>query len=96
MNNLEADILDLISEDDYGSWELWWRVTELYKAGNDASLTEPFVAAMENMISRGVLKAKRRNSSGQLRPVDFSAKELRREIKQAKTPIPDQFYWFGT
>ena len=95
MNTLETDILELTSEDDYGSWELWWRVTQLHKGEDSGSLTGSFVATIENMISRGILKAKRRKPSGQLQPVKFSAAELRQQIEQAKTPIPDQFYWFG-
>ena len=95
MNTLETDIVELISEDDFGSWELWWRVTQLHKGEDGSPFTESFVATIENMISRGMLKAKRRTPSGQLQPVTFSAAELRREIEQGKTPHPDRFYWFG-
>jgi hypothetical protein len=95
MNNLEKDILELTSEDDYGSWELWWRVSQLHKDENESQFIGSFVEALENMISRGTLKAKRKTPSGKLRSVEFSAAELRREIEKAKTPNPNQFYWFG-
>ncbi len=95
MSALETNILELISEDDYGSWELWWRMTQLHKGENSGSLTGAFVATIENLISRGIIKAKRRTPSGQLQPAKFSAAELRREIEQSKTPYPDQFYSLG-
>ncbi len=95
MNSLEKDILELTGEDDYGSWELWWRVTQLRREETSGQLIGSFIATIENMISRGILKAKRRTPSGQLESVKFSAAELRREIERVKTPIPDQFYWFG-
>src|SRR5579872_1400684 len=71
MNTLEADILELTGEDDYGSWELWWRVAQLHRSENSSSLMGSFVVTIENMISRGILKAKRKTPLGQLQPVKF-------------------------
>src|SRR5258708_38536850 len=95
MSALETNILELISEDDYGSWELWWRMTQLHKGENSGSLTGAFVATIENLISRGIIKAKRRTPSGQLQPAKFSPAELPREMEKSRPQILTHFYGFG-
>jgi hypothetical protein len=96
MNTLESTILELVSEDDYGSWELWWRVVETHKNMEKDKLISSFTETLKAMVSEGTLKAKRKNSAGQFDPVKFDITELQSELEQAQNPNPDKFYWFGT
>src|SRR3712207_3500543 len=94
-NTPEAAILDLCSEDDYGSWELWWRVSADEPPAARGAAAERFVATVEELVGRGRIRTMRRlGRSGTLRPVPFDATELRAQLESASSPDPDAFYWF--
>jgi hypothetical protein len=93
---MESEILDLLDEDDFGSWELWWQVSNLDDIEEPERVTDSFVETIEQMISRGIIKAKRKSErSGKLEVVPFSSRELADEIAHASSPAPDKFFWFG-
>jgi hypothetical protein len=94
--SIKGKILELCSEDDYGSWELWWAITSEYKnvAGQDLQLD--FIDAIENLIRDGKIVAKTRTGGPKFLFATFSREQLNEEIKSAVRPDPETFYWFGS
>jgi hypothetical protein len=93
-DRIESEILKLIEEDDYGSWELWWRVSNREDLGEPAAtLADDFVQTIQDMVSRDIVKPKRRSKqSGKLEVVPFSARELAEEVSHSSAPLPEKVF----
>lgn len=93
---MESIILELSEEDDYGSWELWWRIAQNYPDSDEGELKKEFVQTIAQLVQEGRLKAKQRvKLSGQLQIVPLDTNVLVDEVERADKPNPDIFYWFG-
>lgn len=91
--NIRQKILELCSEDDYGSWELFWAASNL-GLGNDQFLLADTIL---DLLSEGKIKAKRKNpDSGELSASGVDRGTLLKELSMSNTPNPETFYWFGT
>jgi hypothetical protein len=90
-------ILELGDEDDYGSWELWWRVAQAYPGENRNLLKIEFARTIQQLVQEREIKAKRHGTgpSGELAEVSLDIQVLMDEINRADNPDPASFYWFG-
>jgi hypothetical protein len=86
--DIEATIIGLCSEDDYGSWELWWNIFSDAPDDEATALRESFVNVVSELISSGRLVAKRQRMKGQILATKYDREELEREIDSAGNPDP--------
>jgi len=93
--DIRHKVLELCAEDDYGSWELWWAVTD-HENVPAKDLRREFAAVIESLVNKRALVAKRRGAGGELLAAPFSRKRLLSELESASVPDPDGSYWFGT
>jgi hypothetical protein len=92
---IEQKLTELCSEDDWGSWELWWNIASVAGSGQLSATKQSFITTIKRMMSAKALVAKRM-VKGKLTPSLLDSRELAREIDAADSPDPDNFYWFGT
>jgi hypothetical protein len=92
---IQKKVAELCSEDDWGSWELWWNIASSAGIKDLFATKQRFIRAIEKMTSAKALVAKRM-TKGKLTPTLLDSRELAREIDAADSPDPDHFYWFGT
>jgi len=86
-------ILELVSEDDYGFWELGWAAG--IKSSKDPGL-QAFGRKIADLVRSGVLISKRRNPvSEMLEVVPFNEDELTMQLLRLERPSPGSDYWFG-
>jgi hypothetical protein len=93
---IEAGIIELCSEDDYGSWELWWNVSAEVPDDEMPALKSRFQKVVTDLVTEGKLIAKRRDADGGIMPTQYDQEKLAREIASAHEPDPDSYFWFGT
>jgi hypothetical protein len=93
---IEANIVELCSEDDYGSWELWWIMSEDVPTNRIPDVRMQFLDVISNLVSNGKLIAKRHGKDGNVVPTEFDREKLAQEVDFAGDPDPDSFFWFGT
>lgn len=88
--------MELCSEDDWGSWELWWNVSADASSHNLSRLRRTFLDVVSDMVASGKLIPKRRSKDGPLEPTRYDRDKLASEISLGKEPDPATFIWFGT
>jgi hypothetical protein len=93
---IEANIVELCSEDDYGSWELWWNTSADVPTNRIPDVKMQFLDVVSNLVSDGKLIAKRHGEDGNIVPTQFDHGKLAREVDFAGDPDPGSFFWFGT
>jgi hypothetical protein len=93
---INADVLELCSEDDYGSWELWWHISSEVPAEQIPGLKQLFLDVVSNLVSCGKLIAKVHSTDGNITATKFDREKLARELDSAGDPNPDSFFWFGS
>ena len=93
---IQADVLELCSEDDYGSWELWWHVSAKIPAEQVPALEHLFLDVISNLVSSEQLIAKVQSTDGNMTATKFDREKLAREVDSAGDPDPDSFFWFGS
>ena len=93
---MSAKVLELCSEDDYGSWELWWDASAKVPEDHVPDLKRRFLDVVSELISAGKLIAKAHSADGNIAPTRFDREKLAREIDASGDPDPDSFFWFGT
>ena len=94
-NDIKAKILELCSDDDYGSWELWWNASAEVPAQQIPELKDRFLNVVCELVSAGKLKAKSESKDGSITPTQFDREKLAREIDSAEDS-DDSFFWFGS
>lgn len=94
-SEIEKEILELTGEDDWGSWELWWKVAPDPRQKADSNLREAFVDTLARLVAEKKLIAKTTDASRRHQPTEFHRSRLESEIEQADSPDPETFYWFG-
>jgi hypothetical protein len=96
-DKIKRTILELASEDSYGSWELWGAVRQETAAADEVTLRNKFAEILNELIAASKLKALKYNSAdGTYRECALDGTRLRYEIEHADNPDRDEFYWFGT
>ena len=93
---INADVLELCSEDDYGSWELWWHISAEVPAQQIPALQHRFLDVVSDLVSSGNLIAKVHSTDGNITGTEFDREKLAREVDSASKPNPDFYFWFGT
>jgi hypothetical protein len=93
---INADVLELCSEDDYGSWELWWHISAEVPAEQIPALQHRFLDVVSDLVSSGNLIAKVHSTDGNITATEFDREKLAREVDSASNPDPDSYFWFGT
>ena len=93
---VEKAVKELCSEDDWGSWELWWYVSEGVPNEETAKLKRTFIKAISEMVECGDLIAKCHGDRGDCSAVLFDSEKLLSEIESSRNPEPNSFFWFGT
>lgn len=93
--SIKSTILEISSEDAYGSWELWWAVSSESKDSHDL-LKKELITVIENLLKEKKLEVFRHAVGGEFKAVQFDPTRLRYELDNASTPDPDHFYWFAT
>lgn len=93
---INADVLELCAEDDYGSWELWWHISADVPAEQIPALNPLFLDVVTNLVSSGDLTAKVHSTDGNITATEFDREKLAREVDSASNPDPDSYFWFGT
>jgi hypothetical protein len=93
---IESSIVELCSEDDYGSWELWWNISADVPNDQKADLKSRFVNVVKDLVLDGKLIAKTHTADGKIAPTQFDREKLADEVDSARDPNPDSFFWFGT
>jgi hypothetical protein len=93
---IKAGIIELCSEDDYGSWELWWKVSAQVAPAQTTALKRSFLDVVSELISAGKLIPKHRRPIGQITATGYDREKLAREVDSASKPDPDSYFWFGT
>ena len=90
-------IIELCSEDDYGSWELFWGVSPFFKIENQHGNAETiFVALIDDLISKKQIVSLIKNqATDQLEAALFDKNRLAIQLEKSLKPEPDSFYWFG-
>jgi len=94
--DIKANVLELCSEDDYGSWELWWNISVKVPVEQKAELRSRFLDVVNELVSVGKLIAKGHSADGSIAATRFDREKLGREIDSAGDPDPDSFFWFGS
>ena len=89
-------IKELCSEDAWGSWELWWQVSQNVPESEFFELKEIFLDTVDGMVASGELIPKRHHGDGKWSRSEFNRSELSAEIDSADHPEPNAFFWFGT
>ena len=92
---INADVPELCSEDDYGSWEFWWHISAKVPAEQIRALKHLFLDVVSKMVSSGNLIAKVHSIDGNITATEFDREKLARELDSADDPDPDSFFWFG-
>lgn len=92
---IKSLILELCSEDAYGSWELWWKVSADISSVPPNTLREQFIDAVEELINEQKVVASNHKGNGAYEEKVFDRPRLTFEIENADKPVPDSFYWFS-
>jgi hypothetical protein len=94
VDSIKETILDLCSEDAYGSWDLWWAVRAEFSEVDRPQAHRDFVAAIGQLVKEGKIASVKYVEGGPFEPVIFDEKRLDREVQQADSPNGKEFYWF--
>ena len=93
---INTDVLELCSEDDYGSWELWWHISAKVPTEQIHALKHRFLDVVSDLVSSGNLIAKVHSTDGNITATEFDREKMAREVDSASNPDPDSYFWFGT
>jgi hypothetical protein len=98
-DQIKKIILELASEDAYGSWELWRAVAQDMEDDemNQEDLKTLFLGAVENLIEEKQLSSLHYSQiENTYTATPFEKAQLKTEIEQQEKLDPETFYWFET
>ena len=95
-SRIKQTVLELCSEDDWGSWELWWNVAASNSAEIQSELKTTFISVVQEMVGNGQLISKRHRVDGVCVPDEFDVECLVNDLDKVDNVDIDSFYWFGT
>jgi hypothetical protein len=90
---IQSRIIELCSEDAYGSWELWWSLGAKKPKERD-SLCDRFIEAVQDLLNEGRVIALRKDEHNQFSVVQLDRDQLTYELQNADHPKPSEFFWF--
>jgi hypothetical protein len=90
---IQSRIIELCSEDAYGSWELWWSLGAK-KAEERDSLCDRFIEAVQGLANEGKVISLRKDEHNQFSVVQLDRDRLRYELQNSDDPKPFEYYWF--
>jgi hypothetical protein len=92
---IETLIIELCTDDYFGSWELWWAISRDPEARRGEQLALEFVKTVSLLIESGKLACYSPGPGDkQFVRAAFSRERLMSEIAQAESPDPNSSYWF--
>ena len=98
LDEITFSILDLISEDVYGSWELWGGVVQDSGGNVSPDLRQQFVNTVHHLVQNKKIHVWHHKSwSGNentYTPTDLDEEQLTYEMEHYQKPDPDTYYWF--
>ncbi|MBP9669163.1 MAG: hypothetical protein KBE09_02640 [Candidatus Pacebacteria bacterium] len=89
-------IIELASEDAYGSWELWGSVKQDSADGDTPELRKQFLDATEELVRDDKLSVMHHKPPQDYPLVQLERSRLEHEIEHSGEPDPDNYYWFKT
>jgi len=90
---MRSRIIELCSEDAYGSWELWWSLG-VKKAEDRDSFCDRFIEAVQGLVSEGKIVALRKDEHNQFSVVQINPDRLSYELQNSDDPKPLEYLWF--
>jgi hypothetical protein len=69
--DIKANVLELCSEDHYGSWELWWDISAEVPAHQIPELKNRFLDVVSELVSGGKLIAMGQSRDGNITATKF-------------------------
>ena len=90
---MRSRIIELCSEDAYGSWELWWSLGAK-KAEEQDSFCDRFIEAVQGLVSEGKITALRKDEHNQFSVVPLDPDRLRYELRNSDDAKPLEYFWF--
>lgn len=96
LREIKSIILELSSEDAWGSWELWRNISADRPDKELASIQKKFMDVIKNLVDEKKIIALKHILKESFDEVIFDPKKLEYEINNADKPDPYSFYWFET
>jgi hypothetical protein len=93
---VEAHVIELCDEDDWGSWELWWSTSATTQPGQMLALKAIFLDVISELVSARKLIAKHHLADGNITATQCNRERLAHKIDSSDNRNPDSFFWFGT
>jgi hypothetical protein len=90
---VRSRIIELCSEDAYGSWELWWSLGAKKTEERDA-LCDHFIGSVQGLVNEGKIIALRKDEHNRFSVVQLDRDRLSYELQNANHPKPSEFFWF--
>lgn len=93
---LTSTILELTSEDAYGSWELWWNISAHVSKDEFSTLRDEFISVVSLLVQEGKIRTLNLKHGGKesYSPVVLVKERLKFELDHVDDPNPSEFYWF--
>lgn len=93
--SIKALLIELCSEDDWGSWELWWNVSAGVSTQQLTNLKRTFLDVIGELVATGKLIPKHHYADGHFEAATFDREKLSKELEFPNKPDPDSCFWFG-
>ncbi len=95
---IKSIILELASEDSYGSWELWGaaRQDTSQMRPKEEDLRKVFLSIIENLVQEKKLLTESHKLNGPYIPIEYSKQRMEYEMDHAGEPDSETFYHFWT
>jgi len=90
---IEEGILELCSEDDWGSWGFWWNTSADTPKDEILELKLRFLNVITDLVAAGKLIPKHEAPNGKLIVTQYDRNKLSRELDSAYDSQP-HFFWF--
>ena len=90
---MRSRIIELCSEDAYGSWELWWSLG-VKKTEKRDSFCDRFIEAVQGLVSEGKIVALRKDEHNQFSVVPLDPDRLSYELQNSHNPKPLEYFCF--
>lgn len=89
---LAPRILELLSEDNFGSWELWWSIRSQATDPNEDASRKEFVDSVATLVGEGKVFAAIKDSASTFSRHRFDRARLEFEMEGSDHPDPATFY----
>jgi hypothetical protein len=90
---MQSRIIELCSEDAYGSWELWWSLGAMEAEERNSSCNR-FIETVQSLVREGKIIALRKDEHNQFSVVQLDRDRLSYEIQNSDDPKPLEYFWF--